>query len=115
MSEGLGYRSGAQARPIGQIARRILREKRAYQKGKYGALQNAWAELVGEALAARTQIRSFDGGELVVGVDSSVLLHEMNGFMKDELLRQVQQTRAGRDVASLRFCLRGRTRDGDGP
>ncbi len=86
-----------------------MREKTFYQKGKYSALHNAWNDLVGGGLAERTRIRSFGGGELVIEVDSSVLLHELNGFMKEGLLRELQCTKAGRDIASLRFCLQGRT------
>ncbi len=103
----MGARSGWQreARPIGEIARALLRRKKFHEKGKYGALVDAWADLVGESIAARTRIRAFRGGELVVEVGSSVLLHELNGFMKEQLLAGIQSTEGGRDVASLRLCL----------
>lgn len=94
------------ARPLGEILKRILRRKRLHQKGKYGALSVAWEELVGEGVASRTRIGAFDEGELVVEVDSAALLHELNSFMKDQLLAGLRATDGGRDVAGLRFRLR---------
>jgi len=94
-----------EARPIGDVLKALLRRKRFLQKGKYSALTTAWVELVGEAVAARTRIRSFQEGKLTVEVTSSVLLHELNGFMKQQLLSGLRACDAGRDVAELRFCL----------
>ena len=93
------------ARPIGEVIRKIVRRKRFFEKGKYGSLVAAWSELVGEQIANRTRIRSFKGGQLVIEVDSAVLLHELSSFMKEQLLAGLQTTEAGRDVANLRFCL----------
>lgn len=96
---------GENARPLGAIARELLRSKKFRQKGKYGALSEAWAEVVGEELGARTNVRSFKDGTLIVEVDSSVLLQELDGFMKQELLLQLTAHKAGRDVARLSFRL----------
>jgi hypothetical protein len=96
---------GEEALPIGEIARKLLRRKRFHEKGKYGALVDAWQGLVGEAMAERTHIRAFKEGDLLVQVDSPALLHELNGFLKQQLLEGLQATKAGRDVASLRLCL----------
>jgi predicted nucleic acid-binding Zn ribbon protein len=99
------------ARPIGEIAKALLRRKKFHEKGKFGALVRAWGALVGEAVATRTRIRSFKDGNLVIEVDSSVLLHEIRGFMKQQLLLGLQATEAGRDVAEIRLCL-GPSQDG---
>ncbi|MGD2174206.1 MAG: DUF721 domain-containing protein [Candidatus Brocadiaceae bacterium] len=106
MRAGPQRRAGARERKLGEIARRVLQRKRFYEKGKYAPLAQAWAALVGEAIAERTRVRSYSGGELTIQVDSSALLHELNNFMKSELLDALQSTDAGRDVASLRFRLR---------
>jgi hypothetical protein len=99
------YPQQGRARPFGEIARNILRNKKFRQKGKYGALVDAWQQAVGEGIAARTRIRSFRAGKLVVEVDSSVLLHEMRSFMEQQILSQLQQAPGGRDVAELRLRL----------
>jgi predicted nucleic acid-binding Zn ribbon protein len=94
-----------EARPIGDVLKALLRRKKFLQKGKYAALTQTWAELVGTAIAARTRIRAFQEGRLTIEVTSSVLLHELNGFMKPQLLSGLQAGKGGRDVAELRFCL----------
>jgi len=101
-------------RAFGDIARAVLRRKKFYQKGRYGPLRKAWQDLVGEAVARRTHIRSFARGKLVIEVSSATLLHELNNFMEAQLLRELQATAAGRDIASLRFRLEnGERRRGD--
>ena len=105
MSRTPGWEPGDRARPIGDVLKALLRRKKFLQKGKYPALTQAWAELVGEAISARTRVRSFQEGKLTVEVTSSVLLQELSGFMKPQLLAGMQGCKAGKDVAELRFCL----------
>lgn len=93
------------ARPLGPIAKEILRRKKFLEKGRYGALEAAWRDLVGEELACRTRIESFRDGQLEIAVDSSVLLQELDGFMRTQLLDALKATDAGRDAAGLRFRL----------
>jgi len=104
---------GGRARPLGEILRGLLRRKRSREKGKYRALVDAWRGMVGDGVAGRTRIRSFAEGELVIEVDSPVLLHELNSFMKAQLLSGFQATGAGRDVAAVRFCLGSGGEQGD--
>ncbi len=104
-------RTGGRIRTLGEVLKELLREKTFHQKGRHTALSDAWAAIVGEAIAERTRIRSFEGGELVVEVNSPVLLHELNGFMREQLLSAIQQRRAGRDVAALKFCLGNSSHD----
>ena len=96
-------------RPIGEIVRALVRRKRFRQKGRYSGLTEAWRELAGQGVAARTRIRSFEEGRLVIEVETPALLHELNGFMKEHLLQGLQAMSAGRDVAELRLRL---ARDG---
>ena len=105
MSQMPADASGDRARPIGDVLKALLRRKKFLQKGKYPALTEAWSELVGQGIAARTRIRSFSEGKLTIEVTSSVLLHELSGFMKQQLLAGMQATKGGKDVAELRFCL----------
>lgn len=105
MRRQFGSWDALEARSLGEVARKLLREKKFYQKGKFGPLSKAWEELIGESLASCTKIVSFDDGELVVEVDSPSLLHEINNFMTEMLLDGLQETKAGRDIESLRFRL----------
>ncbi len=92
-------------RPIGDLIRSLLKRKRFYEKNKYGALMDAWSELVGEAISERTRITGYRSGVLQVDVYSSVLLQELTGFLKHSLLEGLQATEAGRDIADIRFRL----------
>ncbi len=94
-----------EAKPIGDVLKALLRQKKFLQKGKYSGLTQAWAELVGTAISARTRIRGFQEGVVTVEVSSSVLLHELSGFMKPQLLSGLRASKGGRDVADLKFCL----------
>lgn len=90
---------------FGNVLKKLLKEKRFYQKSKYGALSNAWEEVVGEELASQTKIVAFKHGRVRVEVKSSVLMQELSGFMKDSILQELQQTSGGQDVSEIRFCL----------
>jgi predicted nucleic acid-binding Zn ribbon protein len=98
-------RAGSEARPFGQIARELLKHKRFHEKGRFGPLSDEWQALVGDEWAARTKISAFKEGVLVVEVDSPVLLHEMTGFLRGQLLAGLQASAAGRDVVDLRLKL----------
>lgn len=74
--------------------------------GRFHALARGWDEIVGEAIAARTRIHSFREGVLIVAVDTPVLLHELNGFMKQQILARLREGEGSRDVAELAFVLR---------
>ena len=104
MLSGNAARGGG-AKPAGQIIRAILSRKKFYEKGKYGAVARAWAKQMSGRAAAQTRIRALRGGELVVEVSSPALLHELNGFMKKQLLNALQATPGGREVVRIRFCL----------
>jgi len=97
--------AGPEARPFGEIARELLKHKRFHEKGRFGPLSDQWRALVGEELAARTRICAFKDGVLVVDVESSVLLQELTGFLKGQLLAGLQASAAGRDVVDLRLKL----------
>jgi len=98
-------------RRLGEILSKLLREKRFYERRKYGALVKAWQETVGSEIASHTRIRAMAEGRLVVDVDSPVLLQELSGFMCGEILGRLQRAPGGEDVAELRFRL-GRSAPG---
>jgi predicted nucleic acid-binding Zn ribbon protein len=93
------------AKALGDVLRRLLRGKRFYQKGRYGALVQAWEQTVGEEIAARTRIAGFEHGRVSVEVDSPILHQELAGFMRCGILQELQSAPGGEDVAELRFRL----------
>ncbi len=105
MTSEMPRRGEDRARPVGEVIRALVRRKRFHEKGRFGPLAQAWTEMVGEAIARRTRVHDFNDGTLTVEVDSPALLHELNGFMKEDLLAGLRGGRPGRDVNALRFRL----------
>ncbi|MFP4028293.1 MAG: DUF721 domain-containing protein [Candidatus Brocadiia bacterium] len=97
--------SRSSARGFGAVLSRVLKQKRFYQKGRYSAVSRAWEEVAGPEIASRTRIASYEDGKLRVEVESSVLLQELSGFMRETILEELRRTSGGEDVAEVRFCL----------
>ena len=93
------------ARAFGDVLAALTRSRRWKQRGKFEGLRRGWQETAGEGVAAQTDIRSYAGGELVIEVRSSALMHELNNFLKPALLAALRKMPEGRDVAKLRFTL----------
>jgi predicted nucleic acid-binding Zn ribbon protein len=56
-------------RPVGDALRSVRRELGLGEPSQFDALVAAWSELVGDALAAHTRLRSLRDGVLVIVVD----------------------------------------------
>jgi len=108
MTSEMPWQGEGRARPVGEIILALVRRKRFHGEGRFGPLVQAWTEMVGEGIARRTQVCGFNDGTLTVEVDSPALLHELNSFMKDDLLAGLRGGRPGRDVNALRFRLPSR-------
>jgi predicted nucleic acid-binding Zn ribbon protein len=57
-------------RPVGDALRSVRRELGLGEPSHFDALVAAWPELVGDALAAHTRLRSLRDGVLVIVVDA---------------------------------------------
>ena len=83
---------------------RVLREL-GLESGVAGwrAVQE-WPEAAGSRIARRTRAVSFHDGTLNVEVEGSAWLHEL-GYLKRELLRQVNRRLGSAQVRELRFTI----------
>jgi predicted nucleic acid-binding Zn ribbon protein len=90
--------------PIGALLPRVLREL-GLEAGVSGwrAVQE-WPEAVGPRIARRTRATAFKEGTLHVEVEGSSWLHEL-GFLKRELIRQVNRRLGSLLVRELRFTI----------
>jgi len=93
------------SRSFGHVLKGVLREKRFYQKVRYGRLAQAWENVVGEEIFRLTRITGYLDGKLVIEVASSALLQELSGFMKPLLLEKLRAEQGAQDVVSLEFRL----------
>jgi predicted nucleic acid-binding Zn ribbon protein len=74
----------------------------AAPKTPLAALQGAWAEVVGEQIAAVTSPVSERAGEATVGCSDSVWAQELD-LMQGQLLERLQERLGERAPKSLRF------------
>jgi len=93
------------AKRFGDVLKGVLKTKRFYLKGKYGALADAWQHVAGEEIAARTRLISFEHGRVTIEVSDPVLRHELAGFMRAALLAELQKAPGAEDVVEMRFQL----------
>ena len=87
-------------RPAATALRAAL--DRAAPKTPLAALQSAWAEAVGEQIAAVTSPVSERGGEATVGCTDSVWAQELD-LMQAQLLERLRDRLGERAPRSLRF------------
>jgi predicted nucleic acid-binding Zn ribbon protein len=66
-------------------------------------LERAWAAAAGPPTAAATRVGALKHGTLEILVQSSILLQELEGFRKEDLLAAVQANVRHSRVTGLRF------------
>ena len=90
---------------LGDVIPGLMRRLGMDEEHDLSLLREEWPALVGGAVAAHTRAGRWEGGALVVFVDSSVWLYELERTGRKPLLANVQ-TRLGRDrVQSVVFRL----------
>ena len=97
-------RPGSGPEPIADILARVLRET-GLDRRRQSDLVDAWVDVAGPAVAARTRIGTFRKGVLVIEVDSSALKQELSLFQREELLAALRERMKGTFVEDLRFRL----------
>lgn len=66
-------------------------------------LERAWVAAVGPEVASRSRVGSLRRGVLEILVDDFVLMQELEGYRKGELLKALQEKARQNHIASLRF------------
>ena len=96
-------------RPIVTLKEAIdsfLRQSGLDRQTVHDRLGRAWIEAVGPEVARHTRIsRTIRRGVLNVEVDSSVLLAELGGFRKPEILRVLREQFRREYIEDIRFKL----------
>ena len=68
-------------------------------------LADLWKTLAGETIAARTRVQGVKAGVLQIGVSSSALLQELEGFHKWSLLQRMKDEHGDAGITDIRFRL----------
>lgn len=75
---------------VDRVLSEVLEEAGVLRQVQRMEVLDAWPELVGEQLARVTKARAVDGGRLIVEVQSSAWLMELN-MMRGDFLRRVNE------------------------
>ena len=77
-----------------------------YKNADQGLLKiyAAWQSIVNEAIAQNTKPSAMKGKVLIINVSSSIWLHELH-FMKNDLIRRINQTVGATMVEELKFKI----------
>jgi len=100
---GRGRRKGPEA--FSDILQRVMRDVRPRGRRRRDKMLETWVAVAGPELAAETRPATLRAGVLTIEVRSTALLHELQGFRRDDLLdRLLTKDSTGR-VTGLRFRL----------
>ncbi|MCS6850389.1 MAG: DUF721 domain-containing protein [Gemmataceae bacterium] len=88
---------------LGEILSRLFAARGWGRRQERLQLEEAWARVVGPALADQTQVGMLRRGVLEILVHSSVLRHELAQFHKRRLLDELRRLLPGRVLRDLRF------------
>ena len=95
-----GARRGGDAERLGAVVNRVMRGLRPVRKRSRVA---AMWESVAHDVVGRTKAVAVRRGVLIVEADTAALVHELQGFRREELLGRLVES--GAAVEDLRFRL----------
>jgi hypothetical protein len=77
-------------RPLGELIQRMIQTVRPVQQAAL-TLQQAWGQLLPEALTQHSRVHQLRGGRLTVAVDSAAHLQELSMLVRGGLVEQLRQ------------------------
>jgi len=98
-------RRGGDAELLGEILQRVMRDVRPPAPKRRDAIFDAWRAAAGAELASEARPTTLRKGVLTIEVRSAALLHELEGFRRDELLDRFLAAAPRGRVTGLRFRL----------
>jgi predicted nucleic acid-binding Zn ribbon protein len=91
--------------PLAEILGRLFALRGWGRQQDQGRIEAVWREIVGAKLAAAARGLGLKRGIFEVRVENPVLLQELTGFRKRELLAALQAKLGAERVKDLRFRL----------
>lgn len=92
---------------LGEILRGGVVRGAKRARSRLARAREAWARAAGDEIAGHTRVTSFSGGNLHVRVDSSALLSEIGGFLREGILVRLREAWPAGNVLALRLRLEG--------
>jgi predicted nucleic acid-binding Zn ribbon protein len=91
--------------PLVQILKQALEKWNLSTNLKRYALMEEWSEVVGEKTASKSRPTKFQGESLIVEVDHSAWVQELN-MLKPKILKKISQNYPKSGVKNIRFVLK---------
>jgi len=89
---------------IGEVLARLFTARGWGRTTERQRLESAWAQAAGPEIAEKTRVLTLRRGTLEVDVrGGGALLHELAGFHKRRLIRELKQLLPGHPIKDLRF------------
>ncbi len=91
--------------PISEILGRLLKKLGLERRAREARIALEWERLVGETIARHTRPVGVRGKTLLVNVDSSVWLAELDRYFKDAMLEKISSGLDGIRIDEIRFRI----------
>ncbi|WP_298864041.1 DUF721 domain-containing protein [uncultured Gimesia sp.] len=98
------------AAPISQALSELIALKGLARVRGDQRLVKAWKQAAGEKIASQTAVQGIKNRIVMVGVENSALLNELNSFHKGSLLQKLQKEYGKQDVRDIRFRLKSKVK-----
>ena len=96
--------------PISQALSELIALKGLVRVRGNQRLKDAWDQAAGEKIASLTAVQGIKNRIVMVGVENSALLNELNSFHKSSLLQKMQTEYGKQDVRDIRFRLKSKVK-----
>jgi hypothetical protein len=97
-----GKRVYQEPESVGHILPKLLKHITPRKNDGLKALREIWPSLVGEAIAKRSRVAAYHGGEIILEVSSSALRQDLGIFRREQLLKTLSEALPETPVSGLK-------------
>ena len=87
---------------VGDILPKLMRHIKPRVNDGLKGLREVWPGLVGEAVAKRSRIAAYHGGEIILEVASSALRQDLGIFRREQLLETLREALPDTPISGLK-------------
>lgn len=91
--------------PIGEVLGRLLKKLGLEKRTRQARIALEWGRVVGETIARHSKPVGVRGKTLLVNVDSSVWLAELDRYFKDAMLAKIRDELGETRIGEIRFRI----------
>lgn len=88
---------------LGSLLNGLIRRRGIAEESSVGGLASTWKSCCDKRVAAKSYVRKQKGDILEIAVTNGAILEELTGFLKHDLLLQMQQAHPESNINSLKF------------